>query len=98
MLGTINVRHSKNGGARLKIVLLSGGSGKRLWPMSNESRSKQFLKVLQNEKNESISMLQRVWGQLQATGLANDTFVCASKSQLDMIVHQIGNVPIIEEP
>jgi mannose-1-phosphate guanylyltransferase len=30
----------------MKIVLLSGGSGKRLWPLSNDSRSKQFLKVL----------------------------------------------------
>ena len=29
----------------MKIILLSGGSGKRLWPLSNDVRSKQFLKV-----------------------------------------------------
>ncbi|EOW8912867.1 sugar phosphate nucleotidyltransferase, partial [Listeria monocytogenes] len=32
----------------MKLILLSGGSGKRLWPLSNDSRSKQFLKVLAN--------------------------------------------------
>ena len=27
----------------MNIILLSGGSGKRLWPLSNDVRSKQFL-------------------------------------------------------
>ena len=34
----------------MNIILLSGGSGKRLWPLSNETRSKQFLKLLKDEK------------------------------------------------
>lgn len=29
----------------MNIVLLSGGSGKRLWPLSNDIRSKQFIKI-----------------------------------------------------
>lgn len=29
----------------MNIILLSGGSGKRLWPLSNNVRSKQFLKI-----------------------------------------------------
>ena len=29
----------------MNIVLLSGGSGKRLWPLSNDIRSKQFIKL-----------------------------------------------------
>ena len=29
----------------MNVILLSGGSGKRLWPLSNEVRSKQFLKI-----------------------------------------------------
>ena len=29
----------------MNIVLLSGGSGKRLWPLSNDVRSKQFIKI-----------------------------------------------------
>ncbi|MEE3399759.1 MAG: sugar phosphate nucleotidyltransferase, partial [Eubacterium sp.] len=27
----------------MNIILLSGGSGKRLWPLSNDIRSKQFI-------------------------------------------------------
>lgn len=82
----------------MRVVLLSGGSGKRLWPMSNDSRSKQFLKVLKTEDNQSISMLQRVWQQMKNTGLDQQAYVCAAKAQLDIITHQIGDVPLIEEP
>ena len=32
----------------IHIILLSGGSGTRLWPLSNNARSKQFLKVLRD--------------------------------------------------
>ena len=33
----------------MNIVLLSGGSGKRLWPLSNDIRSKQFIKIFKRE-------------------------------------------------
>lgn len=82
----------------MKLILLSGGSGKRLWPMSNDSRSKQFLKVLKGEDGTAVSMLQRVWRQLDQVGLQGDAHVCASKAQKDMILAQVGNVPFIEEP
>ncbi|MDR4939564.1 sugar phosphate nucleotidyltransferase [Bacillus wiedmannii] len=83
----------------MKLILLSGGSGKRLWPLSNDSRSKQFLKVLKNENNEMQSMVQRVWGQLKSLGIENDAVIATSKSQVDMINSQLGNdVPIIIEP
>ena len=83
----------------MKLVLLSGGSGKRLWPLSNDSRSKQFLKVLKNEKNEMQSMVQRVWEQLTVLGIENNSVIATSKSQVDMINNQLGNdVPIIIEP
>ncbi|WHT94951.1 sugar phosphate nucleotidyltransferase [Bacillus cereus] len=83
----------------MKLVLLSGGSGKRLWPLSNDSRSKQFLKVLKSEKNEMQSMVQRVWGQLTSLGIENDVVIATSKSQVDMINSQLGNdVSIIIEP
>ncbi|QQE79327.1 sugar phosphate nucleotidyltransferase [Alicyclobacillus sp. SO9] len=82
----------------MKIVLLSGGSGKRLWPMSNDVRSKQFLKVLQGPDGSQISMLQRVWNQLTTVNLLEDAYVCASKAQADSIHAQVGFVPVIEEP
>lgn len=83
----------------MRIILLSGGSGKRLWPLSNDARSKQFLKVLENDKGDSESMVQRVWGQLKTVGLADSAVVATSKSQVDIIQSQLGeSVKIIVEP
>lgn len=50
----------------MHIVLLSGGSGKRLWPLSNDIRSKQFIKIFKTDTGEYQSMVQRVYGQIQA--------------------------------
>ncbi|MBI0577472.1 cupin domain-containing protein [Neobacillus cucumis] len=83
----------------MRLVLLSGGSGKRLWPLSNDTRSKQFLKVLEGENGEKQSMVQRVWGQLKKAGLTGASLISTSKMQSDMIHSQIGiNVPLIVEP
>ncbi|WP_223192426.1 sugar phosphate nucleotidyltransferase [Paenibacillus sedimenti] len=83
----------------MKLVLLSGGSGKRLWPLSNDSRSKQFLKVLRNEAGDLESMVQRVWGQVDKIGLSGSAYVATGKGQLDMIYSQLGaDAPIIIEP
>ncbi|WP_152393664.1 sugar phosphate nucleotidyltransferase [Paenibacillus guangzhouensis] len=83
----------------MKIVLLSGGSGKRLWPLSNESRSKQFLKVLASEHGNRESMVQRVWGQISRAGLRDHAFIATSNSQVEMIHCQLGNeVEVIVEP
>ncbi|MBB6454550.1 mannose-1-phosphate guanylyltransferase [Salirhabdus euzebyi] len=82
----------------MDLILLSGGSGKRLWPLSNDSRSKQFLKVLDNGSNLE-SMVQRVWGQLEKLQLNESTVIATSKSQVDMIHSQLGNhIPLIIEP
>ncbi|MEA3573924.1 sugar phosphate nucleotidyltransferase [Peribacillus frigoritolerans] len=83
----------------MRLVLLSGGSGKRLWPLSNDTRSKQFLKVLESNNEEKQSMVQRVWGQLETVGLADSSVIATSKMQRDMIHSQIGlDVPLIIEP
>lgn len=83
----------------MRIVLLSGGSGKRLWPLSNDARSKQFLKVLQNEQGERESMVQRVWRQLNDVGLADSACIATSKTQVDMIQNQLGSeIQLIVEP
>lgn len=83
----------------MKIIVLSGGSGKRLWPLSNDSRSKQFLKILRNPKNELQSMAQRMWTQLKSVKLADLCFIAASRAQVDIIQNQLGpNIPLITEP
>jgi len=86
-------------GEKMKLVLLSGGSGKRLWPLSNDSRSKQFLKVLEDEEHHLQSMVQRVWHQISNVGLADSTVIATGKSQEDMIKSQLDNqAGLIIEP
>ena len=83
----------------MKIILLSGGSGQRLWPLSNEARAKQFLKVLTDAQGQPESMIQRVWRQLKAAGLADDTVVAVSCPQVAMIHKQLdGNPKTVVEP
>lgn len=83
----------------MRVILLSGGSGKRLWPLSNDARSKQFLKVLSNDENQLESMVQRVYKQLRNVKLHNKTSLATSKAQVEMIRNQIGNdVNVIAEP
>jgi len=82
----------------MKLILLSGGSGKRLWPLSNDSRSKQFLKVLEGSFGKE-SMVQRVWGQIENVGLSDSTVIATGKSQVDMIQNQLTNrAGLIIEP
>lgn len=82
----------------MKIILLSGGSGTRLWPLSNEARSKQFLKILKNEKGDHQSMVQRVYGQLKKAG-HEDILVATNVNQTDSIRTQIGqDTSIVIEP
>ena len=65
----------------MHIVLLSGGSGKRLWPLSNEVRSKQFIKLFKGKNGEYESMVQRVYRQISETVDAGIT-IATSKSQI----------------
>lgn len=83
----------------MKIILLSGGSGTRLWPLSNDSRAKQFLRVLRNqETNKLESMLERVYQQLIKLVSASDIIIASNKLQVDMIRNQLGDVQIVTEP
>lgn len=85
------------------IVLLSGGSGKRLWPLSNDLCSKQYIKLMNHdaadEADEKCSMLQRVFGQLKTAGLSENTIVCASSAQVELIESQLdGAAEVAVEP
>ncbi len=83
----------------MRLVLLSGGSGKRLWPLSNDARSKQFLRVLEDQEKHLSSMVQRVFGQLNEVGLGESTVIATGKGQVEMLESQLGKeVPLIVEP
>lgn len=83
----------------MHLILLSGGSGKRLWPLSNDVRSKQFLKLLKDENGKPESMVQRVYRQIKEVGGWESITVAASASQRDMITLQLGSeINLVIEP
>ncbi|WP_214700392.1 MULTISPECIES: sugar phosphate nucleotidyltransferase [unclassified Exiguobacterium] len=83
----------------MKLLLLSGGSGKRLWPLSNDINSKQFIRLLDDGKGSKQSMIERVFSQLSDMQLDRDAFILTNALQRDAIVYQIGtDANIITEP
>ena len=83
----------------MQLVLLSGGSGKRLWPLSNNARSKQFLPLLEKEDGTMESMVQRVVRQARESNLTTDITLATNASQLDIITNQLGDaVSVVTEP
>ena len=83
----------------MHIILLSGGSGKRLWPLSNEVRSKQFIKLFKRPDDTYESMVQRVYRQILTADPTADVTIATSKSQVAAIHNQLGeSVGICVEP
>ncbi len=83
----------------MNIVLLSGGSGKRLWPLSNDIRSKQFIKMFKTGDGDYESMVQRVYHQICAVDKDATVTIATSKTQVSAIHNQLGDdVQICVEP
>lgn len=93
----------------MHLILLSGGSGKRLWPLSNDVRSKQFIKIFKKpEHNIPMgteasggyeSMVQRVYRQIKTADPDATVTIATSKTQVSAIHNQLGNdVGISVEP
>ena len=83
----------------MQIVLLSGGAGKRLWPLSNDLYSKQFLRLLKREDGSRESMIQRVCRQIQNAVPDVPITVATGREQTSLIRRQLGkDVNISIEP
>lgn len=83
----------------MNVILLSGGSGQRLWPLSNDVRSKQFINIFKTESGSYESMVQRVYRQIKAVDRGADITIATSKSQISSISNQLGdNVGVSIEP
>lgn len=82
----------------MNIILLSGGSGKRLWPLSNDIRSKQFIKIFKTG-DEYESMAQRMYHQIRKIDSDAKVTVATGKSQVSEIHNQLGDeVGVSVEP
>lgn len=75
----------------MKIIILSGGSGKRLWPLSNEIRAKQFIKIFK----DGYSMLQRTYNNLSNIFNKENIIIETSKIQESELKKQLGNDSIV---
>ncbi|MEO3947747.1 sugar phosphate nucleotidyltransferase [Gorillibacterium sp. CAU 1737] len=85
----------------MRVVLLSGGSGKRLWPLSNEIRSKAFLRLLVADEIEVSreSMIQRICRQLKAAKLLDETLILTHESQVEITRAHVGeDISVLSEP
>lgn len=83
----------------MNVILLSGGSGKRLWPLSNDVRSKQFLKIFTKEDGSRESMAQRMFRMIRETDPEAKVTIATSESQIPQIRAQLGDeVGISVEP
>ena len=83
----------------MHIVLLSGGSGKRLWPLSNDIRSKQFIPFFRQSDGTRHSMAQRVCGQVCHAIPGAQITIATSKAQVSVLRNQLGEaVDICVEP
>lgn len=83
----------------MNIVLLSGGSGKRLWPLSNDIRSKQFIKFFKTGDDSYESMVQRVYRQIKTVDPDATVTIATGKAQVSAIHNQLGDkVGVSVEP
>ena len=75
----------------MNIILLSGGSGKRLWPLSNEVRSKQFLKIFKKQDGTHESMVQRMYRMIREIDDNAAVTIATSENQVASIRSQLGD-------
>lgn len=75
----------------MNIILLSGGSGKRLWPLSNEIRSKQFIKIFDGKDGKRESMLQRTYGSIKRIDNDARITIATSNTQVSELINQLGD-------
>lgn len=69
-------------------VLLSGGSGSRLWPVSRKSYPKQFIPLLEN----GLSSLQATWERLSGLNLAFSPIIVGQAAHRFIIGEQLRAV------
>ena len=83
----------------MNVILLSGGSGQRLWPLSNDVRSKQFINIFKTKDGTYESMVQRVYRQIKSIDKDAVVTIATSKTQISSIHNQLGqDVGISIEP
>ncbi|WP_340026616.1 sugar phosphate nucleotidyltransferase [Paenibacillus sp. FSL K6-1096] len=83
----------------MHTILLCGGSGQRLWPLSGSIRSKMFLPLLPAPGGGTESMIGRVCRQLGQAGLDESLLLVAHQEQIALTRRYTGGkYPVTGEP
>lgn len=79
-------------GQRVTPIILCGGIGKRLYPLSREQRPKQFIKLF--SKN---STFQKTIRRISNTTLFSPPICVTHKTQYDLVLKQVTEVAFTDE-
>ncbi|KQS73413.1 mannose-1-phosphate guanylyltransferase [Modestobacter sp. Leaf380] len=82
-------------------VIMAGGSGTRLWPLSRSARPKQLLDVVAEDGGGAHSLLAEAFTRLQAVLPTEQIWVCTAARYGDMVreaLPELGPDRLILEP
>jgi len=82
--------------SNLKVVILAGGKGTRLWPLSRRQKPKQFQKLIGKK-----TMLQETVARLLPKFSLKDIFISTNKEYINEVKLELPEIPeknIIAEP
>ena len=74
----------------MKVLILAGGSGSRLWPASKEEFPKQFLSLIPQES--PLSLLQKTVKRFLSLVSKEDIWVVAPQDYESVIKHQLNEI------
>jgi len=79
-------------------VIMAGGAGTRLWPMSRTGKPKQMLKILEgvDGPHSLQSLLQLSAGRLRGLVDPDKIYVCAGASYRDQILADLPLLPVAQ--
>ncbi len=68
----------------MKAIILAGGGGTRLWPLSRESYPKQFLSL-----GSKLSLLQKTISRLEKISFIDSILIATNEKYQDLVLMQI---------
>ena len=75
----------------IQPIILSGGSGTRLWPLSRESFPKQYIKL---NSSDELSFLQKTQKRLEGLKNLEDPIIICNEEQRFLVAEQMRQINI----
>ena len=71
----------------MKILIVAGGSGTRLWPLSRQNKPKQLLKLIEDK-----TLLETTYDRYQGFCKAEDIFLATTKTYVAVVKKQLPSI------